>query len=75
MTAWTPATWLQTSDESLDEFFLQRLSSLVGHLTTVGGVEERTVLAHAIFSTYLDCLDLGLEDEARAILHHETVRQ
>ncbi|HET8627933.1 MAG TPA: hypothetical protein VFL91_10965 [Thermomicrobiales bacterium] len=75
MTAWTPATWLQASDESLDDFFLLRLSSLVARLSTVSGVEERTTLAHAIFSTYLDCLDLGLEDEARAILHHETVRQ
>jgi hypothetical protein len=30
--------------------------------------KERTVLARAAFSVYLDCLDLGLSADARAIM-------
>ncbi len=48
--------------------FLQRLASLVQRQDRVGNEQERTVLAHAAFSTYLDCVELGQGDEAERIL-------
>ena len=57
-------------DDSLAGFFLGRLSSLATRQATANG-QERVALAQAIFSTYLDCRDLGLEDEAELVLHQE----
>jgi hypothetical protein len=48
--------------------FLQRLASLVQRQDRAGDGQERTVLAHAAFSTYLDCVELGQGDEAERIL-------
>ena len=48
--------------------FLQRLASLVRRQDRAGNEQERTVLAHAAFSTYLDCVELGQGDEAERIL-------
>lgn len=52
----------------LEFAFLQRLASLVQRQDRVGDEQERTVLAHAAFSTYLDCVELGQGDEAERIL-------
>ena len=57
-------------DDSLAGFFLGRLSSLATRQATANG-QERVALAQAIFSTYLDCRDLGLEDEAELVLNQE----
>ncbi len=53
---------------SLEFAFLQRLASLVQRQDRMGNEQERTVLAHAAFSTYLDCVELGQGDEAERIL-------
>jgi hypothetical protein len=57
-------------DDSLAGFFLGRLSSLATRQATANG-QERVALAQAVFSTYLDCRDLGLEDEAELVLNQE----
>jgi hypothetical protein len=56
------------TDPVLADFFLGRLAALVSHQAAVTDRSERTVLARAAFSVFLDCLDLGLADEARAIV-------
>ncbi|MDP9371021.1 MAG: hypothetical protein M3Q65_00890 [Chloroflexota bacterium] len=55
-------------DDSLRRFFLHRLAALAVRLDRARTRQQRTLLAHAVFSTYLDCLDLGLEDEAGCLL-------
>ena len=57
----------------LDRFFLARLSSLARRHAAAPTAAERTTLAHAVFSTYLDCLDLGLDEKAEAILNLELI--
>jgi hypothetical protein len=52
----------------LEFAFLQRLASLVQRQDRAGNERARTVLAHAAFSTYLDCVELGQGDEAERIL-------
>jgi hypothetical protein len=56
------------SDPGLPTFFLGRLASLVTRQTASASPKERASLGLAIFSIYLDCLDLGLGAEAQAIL-------
>ncbi len=58
------------TDDPLARFFLGRLSSLATRQATANG-QERVALAQAVFSTYLDCRDLGLEDEAELVLNQE----
>jgi hypothetical protein len=53
---------------ALDFFFFQRLASLVERQDAARSEWERTLLAQAAFSTYLDCLDLGLGEAAGRIL-------
>ena len=69
-----PAPTRPTGDDSFDllaRFFLARLSALARRQAAETRQEERTALARAIFSTYLDCRDLGLDEEADAILNQE----
>ena len=63
-------TQQRRADDSLAGFFLGRLSSLATRQATANG-QERVALAQAVFSTYLDCRDLGLEDEAELVLSQE----
>ena len=63
-------TQQRRADDSLARFFLGRLSSLATRQATASG-QERVALAQAVFSTYLDCRDLGLEDEAELVLNQE----
>jgi hypothetical protein len=61
------------TDPDLPEFFLGRLSALAARQAAVSPAERRA-LCVAAFSAFLDCLDLGLGEEARAIvgqLHDE----
>lgn len=53
---------------SLEFFFLQRLASLVMRQDATRNEQERLTLAQAAFSTYLDCVSLGLDAEADAIM-------
>ena len=55
-------------DPALSAFFLGRLAALVARQTCAPTAPERTALAQAAFAIFLDCLDLGLGEEARAIL-------
>ena len=63
-------TQQRRTDDSLAGFFLGRLSTLATQQATARG-QERVALARAVFSTYLDCRDLGLEDEAELVLNQE----
>lgn len=61
-------TRTEYSPSALEFFFLQRLASFVARQDAARSDQERVVLAQAAFSTYLDCVDLGLADEADGIL-------
>jgi hypothetical protein len=56
------------SDPGLPAFFLGRLASMVARQLATASPTERRALGEAIFSVYLDCLDLGLGSEAQAIV-------
>ncbi len=56
------------SDPGLREFFLGRLASMVARQLGTEDRSERKMLGEAIFSVYLDCLDLGLGQEAQMIV-------
>jgi hypothetical protein len=63
-------TQQRRADDPLARFFLGRLTSLAAQQSAANG-QERVALARAVFSTYLDCRDLGLEDEAEVVLNQE----
>lgn len=56
------------TDPALAAFFLGQLEALVARQDLAPTVTERTVLAQVAFAFFLDCLALGLADQARAIL-------
>jgi hypothetical protein len=56
------------ADPGLPDFFLGRLVRLVERQATATNLTERTVLGLAALSTFLDCLDLGLAEQANAII-------
>ncbi len=56
------------ADTRLNTFFLGRLATLVARQAAAESPSERVALSQAAFSVLLDCLDLGLEAEAQAIL-------
>lgn len=63
---------------TLRRFFLARLRDLVAlrseHARQLpDGDPNLRLLDKAIYSIYCDCLDLGVGEEARAILRHEQV--
>ena len=55
-------------DISLASFFLGRLARLVVKMAAAQAQEQRAALTRAMLSTFLDCRDLGVEQEARNIL-------
>ncbi len=60
-------------DAALAAFSLGRLERLVARQLAPVAPEERVALAHATFSVFLDCRDLGLGDEAHELV--EILRQ
>lgn len=57
-------------------FFLARLRRLVAARHQHGSLEDAgspnlRLLDKAVYSTFCDCLDLGVGEEARTILRHE----
>ncbi len=56
------------ADPDLACFFLDRLDALAFRLETARDATSRTAYSTAAFSVFLDCVDLGLEDEARHII-------
>jgi hypothetical protein len=66
------------SDPNLPSFFLGRLASLATRQAASASPKERAALSVAMFSIYLDCLDLGLGAEAQTImggLRHESIER
>jgi hypothetical protein len=67
--------WVDTSRYTVvQRFFLARLEHLVAlRRSPRPGAErwQRRLLNHAIYSTYRDCVALGLVDEARTVLRGE----
>jgi hypothetical protein len=59
---------LLASDPSLPDFFLGHLASLVARQAATMSPTERTALGMAAFSVFLDCLDLGLGEQAQLIM-------
>jgi hypothetical protein len=56
------------ADPNLPSFFLGRLASLATRQAASASPKERAALSVAMFSIYLDCLDLGLGAEAQEII-------
>ena len=56
------------TDPGLPAFFLGRLAALAARQAAAVSLAERRALGVAVFSVFLDCLDLGLGEEARAIV-------
>ena len=56
------------TDPGLSAFFLGRLASLVDRQAAAVNPMERALLGRAVFSVYLDCLDLGLGEQAQALI-------
>jgi hypothetical protein len=52
------------ADPSLPDFFLGRLMSLLILQMAAVSPTDRRALGHAVFSVFLDCMDLGLTDQA-----------
>ena len=67
-TQWQSDDLVMGDPTALDFYFLQRLASLVARQDAATSDWQRTLLAQAAFSTYLDCLDLGLGETADRIL-------
>jgi hypothetical protein len=58
----------------VQRFFLGRLESLVAARRVPQASLERwqtRLLNHAIYSTYCDCVALGIGEEARSVLHDQ----
>ena len=56
------------TDPDLPAFFLGQLASLVARQAAAVSPTERTALGVAAFAVFLDCLDLGLGEQAHAIV-------
>ena len=59
---------LPLADPGLPHFFLGRLVRLVYRQAASVNLTERTVLGLATLSTFRDCLDLGLAEQAQVII-------
>jgi len=77
MIARFPAEAQEVARHSSEEtFYLRRLSRLARLIPSPGsGFAAEQLLRHAIFSTYVDCRQYGLEAEAQDILREATTRQ
>ena len=65
-TQWTDLAL--ATDPGLPAFFLGRLAALAARQAAAVSPAERQALSLAVFSEFLDCLDLGLGEEAHAIV-------
>ena len=65
----------QHTDATTPELFLGHLASLAARQAASPSPKERAALSLAMFSTFLECLDLGHSDEAQQImaqLHYDS---
>jgi hypothetical protein len=56
------------TDPTVPAFFLGHLASLVARRAAAASPLERAMLGRAVFAVFLDCLDLGLGEQAHAIM-------
>src|SRR5205823_215593 len=56
------------ADPDLPVFMLGRLASLLARQVASPSLTERQALGQAVLATFLDCLDLGLAEQACAIV-------
>lgn len=64
------AELIMEADPGLADFFLARLASLTIRQMMAADPDAQRALGRAVFSTFLDCMDLGLTDRAGAILDY-----
>ncbi len=62
------AEMAQHTDGQVPEFFLGHLASLAARQAASPSPKERAALSVAMFSTFLECLDLGCGGEAQHIM-------
>ena len=58
------------ADPGLADFFLGRLASLLIRQMAAESLNDQHLLGHAILSTFGDCVDLGLAEQAFDILDY-----
>ena len=58
------------ADPSLPDFFLGRLAALLIRQAETANPDLHRVLGVAILSTFLDCVDLGLAEQASAVIDY-----
>jgi hypothetical protein len=56
------------TDPNLPEYFLGHLASLATRQAASPSPKERAALSVAMFSVFLDCVDLGVAEQAQAIM-------
>ena len=56
------------ADPGLRDFFLGRLVALALRQAVAESPHERRILGMGLFSTFLDCVDLGLTEEASQVI-------
>ena len=64
--------------DALRTYFLERLTRLEGMRTAPDSgldSQQRRLLDHALYSTYWDCVNLGVRDDAQRLLGLEAVTQ
>jgi hypothetical protein len=63
-----PSDLALKADPDLPAFFLGHLAALVAQRVASVSPMERAMLGGAAFSVFLGCLDLGLGEQAQAIM-------
>ena len=56
------------TDPTLPAFFLGHLDSLAKRQATTTNPKERVALGIELFSVFLDCVELGLQNDAQQIM-------
>jgi hypothetical protein len=56
------------TDPTLPEYFLGQLASLATRQAASASAKEQAALSVAMFSLFLDCIDLGVGTEAQRIM-------
>jgi hypothetical protein len=58
------------ADPGLAGFFLGRLAALLIRQMTTEHPDDQPILGHALLSTFRDCMDLGLTEQAFDIMDY-----
>jgi hypothetical protein len=68
MSAMTMVDMALATDPSLPEYFLGQLASMATRQAASPSPKEQAALSVAMFSVFLDCIDLGVGTEAQQIM-------